>query len=402
MKSKDLILKEKTVLAKALIDAMKGENEEAAAKAFADFAESVQEDILESAKMYQQTQDAAILASRGVRQLTAKETKFYTDLIGAMKSANVQASFTGIENALPETVIDNVLLDIRQSHPLLDAIRFQNTSALTKIVVNKQGVQLATWGALGSEISKELSGAVGIIDLTACKLSAYLPVAKDMLNVGPQWLDAYVRATLSEAIAGGLESAIVDGTGNNQPIGMTRDVSDGVQVSGGVYPQKEQVTVTELSPEGYGEIIATLATAPNGGTRPVGEVLLVCNPVDYFTKIMPCVTVRSADGTYVNNAFPYPTRVIQSAALEEGNAVFGLADRYFMGVGVGGAGGKIEYSDHYHWLEDERVYLTRLYGNGRPLDDNAFVFADISGLAPTIGHVIVDEVKGTVTTKAQA
>ena len=32
---------------------------------------------------------------------------------------------------------------------------------------------------------------------------------------------------------------------------------------------------------------------------------------------------------------------------------------------------------------DERVYLTKLYGNGRPLDGNSFKRVDISGLKPT-------------------
>ena len=53
-------------------------------------------------------------------------------------------------------------------------------------------------------------------------------------------------------------------------------------------------------------------------------------------------------------------------------------------------------------MEDERVYLTKLYGHGEPLDNNAFVLCDISKLEPAIQEVNVKQVKGTVTTKAEA
>ena len=68
------------------------------------------------------------------------------------------------------------------------------------------------------------------------KLSAYMPISKDLVELGPTWMDAYVRATLSEAVALGLEVGIVDGDGKEKPIGMTSDVSDTANVQGGVYP----------------------------------------------------------------------------------------------------------------------------------------------------------------------
>ena len=77
-----------------------------------------------------------------------------------------------------------------------------------------------------------------------------------------------------------------------------------------------------------------------------------------------------------------------SAAVPNGKAVFGLASRYFMGMGTA-KGGKLEYSDEYKFLEDNRVYLIKMYGNGKPLDANAFVYADISGLLPTVQQVYV-------------
>lgn len=59
----------------------------------------------------------------------------------------------------------------------------------------------------------------------------------------------------------------------------------------------------------------------------------------------------------------------------------GMAKKYFAPIGMP-KDGRIEYSDEYHFLEDERVYLIKLYGNGMPKDNNAFLVLDISDLQP--------------------
>jgi hypothetical protein len=214
-------------------------------------------------------------------------------------------------------------------------------------------------------------------------------VSKDMLDAGPMWIDAYVRSTLSEAIALALETSIITGTGKDQPIGMDRNVADNVTVTGGVYPKKAPVVIGNLKPTTYGMLLSKLSEAPNGKTRVINEVLLIVNPKDYFTKVMPATTTLTPDGKYVNNVFPFPTRLEQSPAVDEGAAIFGLAKKYFMGIGTGGKGGKVEYSDEFKFLDDERVYLTKLHGNGRALDDNAFILLDITNLMPLIDGVEV-------------
>lgn len=399
MKSKDLIQQE---LKDNLVQAFKSDDENAIAQAFATFADTVQQNVMEDFAAYQKTQDSTILAKRGIHQLTSEENKFYQSIISAMNSSNPRQAVTDINIAFPETVIDNVIADIKTEHPLLSAINFTNTTILTKMIINKQGAQLATWGPLDSAITKELQGAIGKIDLTLCKLSAFMPISKDMLNVGPAWIDAYVRATLTEAIALALETAIVNGTGKNEPIGMNKSVADDVTVTAGIYPRKTKVAIADLSPTTYGSLLTTLATAPNDKTRPISNVLMIVNPKDYFSKVMTATTVRATDGTYTKNVFPFPTTVIQSPGVDEGEAIFGIANKYFMGIGAGSSGGKIEYSDEFKFLDDERVYLTKMYGNGRALDDNAFILADISKLKPATLQVSVKEVEGTVKTKEQA
>ena len=63
-----------------------------------------------------------------------------------------------------------------------------------------------------------------------------------------------------------------------------------------------------------------------------------------------------------------------------------------MAMGIG-EGGRIEYSDEYQFLEDERTYLIKLYGTGRPLDNNCFLLLDISDLESPLPEVIVANIE---------
>nr|DAL97484.1 MAG TPA: major capsid protein [Caudoviricetes sp.] len=398
MKNKDMLAMEKAQILQKMNAAIQGNDSEAFAKSFEELSMNIQENIMNEAGLIRQQADASILAARGVRQLTSEENEYYQKVIEAMKSSNPKQALTDLDVTLPKTTIDAIFEDLITDHPLLDAIQFQNTSGLIEMLLNANGVELATWGTLTAEITKELTSGFKKVNMSLSKLSAFLPVAKSMLDLGPAWLDRYTRDILSEALANGLESGIIAGTGKDMPIGMNRQVGEGVTVTGGVYPEKTTVAVTSLDPVSYGALLAKLAKGPNGKTRKINNVIMIINPVDYFKKVMPATTIRTPDGAYVNNVLPYPTLIIQSAQIAEGKAIIGLGKRYFMGIGTAKSG-KIEFSDEYKFLEDERVYLVKLYGHGEPLDNDAFIYADISGLTPLVQEV---KVVGTVATKEQA
>lgn len=354
--------------------------------ALKDYQKVITDEILAKYEISKDVLDSNILAARGIRQLTSEEKAYYKAIISAMKSANPQAAITNVNLDFPTTTINSVLEDIRTAHPLLDFIDFVNTSAVTKWIYNTQGEQSAVWGELGAEIVTELTGSIAQLNMTQCKLSAFFSISNDILELGPEWVDVYIRATLTEAYAVGLEAGVVDGTGKDQPIGMTRDVSDEAVVVGGVYPRKEAIEVTQLNPATVGGLLATLATAPNGKTRTVGRPILVVNPADYYSIVFPATTIRTVEGGYANNVLPIPVDIVQSTAVPSKHAIFGIARRYLMGIGLS-RNGRIETADQYRWLEDERVYKIKGFGNGRPKDNNAFLYLDITNLTPTYATV---------------
>lgn len=387
MKNLDKIKQEKDKLRSALADAIRANDETAIGEAMDGWMQFVSETVMDEAAGLVDATDRSILAARGIRQLTAEETKFYEGFIAAARG-DAQTVITNITSALPQTVIDSVMEDMKAAYPLLDMIDFTNTGAAIKWVLNAQGAQAATWDELNSAITKDLAGALNIVDLTQCKLSAYMFATQDMLALGPAWVDRYVRAILADALAAGLETGIVDGNGLKAPVGMTRNFTGNFNQSTG-YARKTAIAVTKLDPTTYGSLLKMLATdGLTSKPRAISRVILLVNPVDYFDKVMPATTVLTPLGTYVGGVLPFPTDIVQSVGVPSGKAVLGIAKKYFMGVGTG-KGGKLEYSDDYKFIEDLRTYKIKFYGTGRPYDINAFQFLDISGLTPVIPAVTV-------------
>lgn len=361
----------------ALQNAMAGEDEKAIQEAWLGFQQSIIDVVKQD---YEEAHgNQAILAQRGYRQLTQQEINYYNKLIEAGKSANPKQAMTGVMNIMPETIIEDVYKDLVQEHPLLSKINFVSVKYLTKWILNDHTVQTAVWGEINSAITEEITSAFKVIDVNQCKLSAFTVIEKDMLDLGPTFLDGYIRMFLKDALLTGLEKGIVDGTGKAQPIGLTRNVSKDVTVTGGVYPKKEKIEVTSFIPSAYGELLAKMVKNENGRNRKFDKVLMICNQTDYLRKVMPATTYLNAAGAYVNNLFPFPTDVEISNELDEGEAIVCLPDEYFMGIG-GAKEGVIEYSDDLKFLEDKRVYKIKMYGMGKAYDNTVSLLLDISNL----------------------
>ena len=370
--------------------AIKDGNTEEFSRSFDQMLECIQTDIQQKAdariEQMKTENDTTVLSARGVRQLTSKEREYYQKLTEAMKAPDPKQALTNANLVLPETIVDAVFDELQTSHPLLSHIQFMNTRGAIRMMMNTNGYQEAAWGQLCDEIVQELTSGFKEVDTGLLKLSAFMPVCKAMLELGPEWLDDFVRQVLYEAYANGLEAGTVAGDGNGKPIGMNRQVGDNVTVTGGVYPVKSPVAVSDMSPETVGNLLALLAVDPNGKARNVRDVILVVNPVDYFQRIMPATTIMTPNGTYANDVMPYPMTIIQSPAVDQGQAIIGLGYKYFAAIGTA-RDGRIEYSDHYHFLEDERVYLIKGYANGFPMDNNAFLVLDISAIQPAAWRV---------------
>ena len=353
--------------------AIESADSDAFAKVQMEMAKHIENRILEEAKSLrnEDLNDNAVMIQRGLNPLTRDEKEYYNEVIGA-------GGFAGVEKLMPPTVFERVFEDLKKEHPLLSKIKFENTTASTEWVSRNNDAEAAWWGTLTSTIAKKLEFAFKKEKTELYKLSAFVPVCKSMLDLGPQWIDKFVREILFESLAVALELAIVAGTGKEQPIGMMKNLSGAVVE--GVYPDKEAKAITDLKPKTLGKEI--MAPLTKDGKRTVSSVLMIVNPVDYWEKIFAATTVLTNTGTYVYGVLPIPADIVQSVAVPKGKMIAGMAKDYFMGVG---STQKIDFSDQYKFLEDERTYLAKQYANGKPQDNESFLVFDITNLdIPTV------------------
>lgn len=354
-------------------EALKGNDDEKITESLVRMAKGIQDNILKEAQkearsmITSEINDRNVLNKRGINTLTSEERKYYNAVIE-------KRGFTDLTVTFPNTVFDRVFEDLEQNHPLLSEIDFQNTTATTEWITRKSNCVAAWWGKLTDPIKKELENGFAKTKTEMYKLSAYMPVSKAMLDLGPEWLDRFVRAVLTESISIALELAIVAGTGKDQPIGMMKNLKGSVLE--GVYSDKDATALSDLTPATLGKSI--MAPLTKGGTRAVPSVLIIVNPLDYWEKIFSATTFLTQQGTYVYGIMPIPSKIIQSVAVPKGKLVAGMAKDYFMGIG---SSQNIEFSDEYKFLEDERTYLVKQYGNGYPKDNDSFLVFDISNLS---------------------
>lgn len=337
-----------------------GENIDVALSAFAD---NIQTQVLAEARTY--ADDKAVLANRSGMELTSEERKYFMAVIDAGDG------FSAVDQLVPATVINRVFDNLVADRPLLRAIDMVNVGLATEWIFSV-GVNPAFWGTLCSNIQELQDKGFRRVDINQMKLSAFMPVCKAFLELNsPEWLARYVVTVLTEAIQMALESAIVDGTGQNQPVGMRRSINN---VTSGVHNVTTAKEIAQLDPATSGEIMAALSkiTIEDGvvierNLNPA-DVALVVNPQTYWKRIFPMYTTQTLNGAYVQN-LPLPFNLIQSTAVPEDELVIGVARDYFFGLGMGT---RITSSDEYHFVEDERIYLAKMYGNGQPKFDGAF------------------------------
>ena len=99
-----------------LAEVVENGDADAVAQAFIEFAQGIEQSVLADAQEVMQRNDATILASRGVRQLTSEETNYYMQVIDAMRSSNPKQALADLDAVMPKTTIDAVFEDLNDNH----------------------------------------------------------------------------------------------------------------------------------------------------------------------------------------------------------------------------------------------------------------------------------------------
>lgn len=377
-------------LGRSIAEAYQSGDPEQQVSAWQSFCQHLTDQVRQDAAVLGERMDLETMQQRGYRALTQREEKWYQKVITAMTSNHPKQAFAEIISSneeadlMPTTIIEDVYRDLQVEHPLLAAIGIEYTGYIVKWVLNTHESQSAVYGDITDEITKEITSSFEVIDTHQNMLSCFAVIERGMLDLGPVWLDGYIRTCMTEAMALAMETAIITGSGVKCPIGMDRDLVAAHTDTAG-YTKKTATAVTSFSPEDYGALVASLAKTQSGKTRNVMQhkLGLICNAKDYLTKIMPATTLLTPTGQYVNNVLPIPTAIYPTTVLPEGTAILGLTDLYQLFAG-GSSDGVIEYDDSVKFFQNQRAFRIIQYHTGRPVDNTCFVLLDIRALEPLI------------------
>lgn len=340
--------------------------------AFDEMFNALQSDLTEkiSQEARNEVQDAQILSARGQNVLTSEERKFFNEAI----------EFGGFDedSILPVTTQERVFEDLKKEHPLLTAIGLKDLGAVTRFIYSDPNKAYA-WGYLFGEIKGQVSTAFREEQIGQLKLTAFAVIPKDMLELGPEWVERYVRELLVESYSVGLEYGLVNGRGPSQsePVGLMKDVDAD---TGAVTDKESQGTLT-FAPSQFGEIVAgelhdvikALSTDEKGKARKVlGKVAMIVNPVDAIS-VQARNTIQTANGQWVT-ALPYNIEVIESEEIPEKKALFFVKGEYLAAI----AGGyKLNRFDQTLAMEDAMLYTIKQFANGKPKDNKTALLYDL-------------------------
>lgn len=345
--------------------------EKETSEAMQNYFEVLRDDVANSVRkeVNDNMMDRSILQQRGQNVLTSEETKFF--------NAVVQDGGFNDDSILPVTTQERIFEDLTQEHPLLAAIGLQDLGAVTRYITSDPTKAFA-WGPLFGEIKGQVNAAFGEQTITQLKLTAFAAIPNDMIELGPEWIERYVRTLLVESYSVGLEYGFVNGRGpaSNEPIGLMKNVA-----SNGAVSDKTASGTLTFRPSQYGEVIAgelygvvnALSTDEEGNSRKVlNRIVMVVNPVDAIA-VQARNTIQTANGQWVM-ALPYNIRVVESEEVPVGKALFFVQGEYTAAL----AGGyKLKKFDQTLAIEDATLYTIKQFANGKPADNKTALVYDL-------------------------
>jgi hypothetical protein len=356
-----MAIQDKVTLAKALESGEVSQVE----LAMTQFAQETQEAILDKTKDLIGNQEALAQAS-GIK-LTGEERQYFMELIG---EDGKHVSENAVKT-VPTTIVNRVFDGLAKEHKLLGMVD-QAMVGLSTEWIFSIGVNPAQWGTICSDLKEILDKGFRKVSLGLFKLTAFMPVCKGLLDLNsPEWLAQYVITVIQESLAIAIEMAIIDGTGKEQPIGMRRSIKNKTSDEATVL---EATEIEKLDAQTSGNIMASLVEyeVETGvkKTRNVNpsDVVILVNPVTYWTKVFPMMTLQNLNGVYVQS-LPLQFEIVQSEVVPQDELIVGVAKDYFFGIGKGTV---LSQSDEVRFIQDERVYAGKFYGNGTPKFEGAF------------------------------
>ena len=315
--------------------------------------------------------DNRVLEARGIPTLTAEETKFYNE---AVKTGGFDS-----EVVWPETILERVFENLQKDHPILSIINFTPTVGRVKVIrARRTGV--AVFGPLHKDLEGQLDSKFGASEFVQLALTAFFLVSNDTLDLGPRWIDRFINLSLTEAVRDIWAEKIIAGTGNNEPIGLLKDL-DGA-VTAGVYPDKATAGTLTFGKDKIVTEVAGVMKKLSKFTYKVdetdegevkyrsvaGKVFLIVNPVNYW-DIVSRITFANLNNIY-GSAMPFidVKNIIESVDVPENKLIAFVEGEY---DATQSRAEKVSVYKETFAMKRATLYAVDMLGNGYPTNNEA-------------------------------
>lgn len=315
--------------------------------------------------------DNRVLEARGIPTLTAEETKFYNE---AVKSGGFNSDIVW-----PETILERVFENLQKDHPILSIINFTPTVGRVKVIrARRTGV--AVFGPLHKDLEGQLDSKFGASEFVQLALTAFFLVSNDTLDLGPRWIDRFINLSLTEAVRDIWAEKIIAGTGNDEPIGLLKDL-DGA-VTAGVYPDKATAGTLTFGKDKIVTEVAGVMKKLSKFTYKVdktdegevkyrsvaGKVFLIVNPVNYW-DIVSRITFANLNNIY-GSAMPFidVKNIIESVDVPENKLIAFVEGEY---DATQSRAEKVSVYKETFAMKRATLYAVDMLGNGYPTNNEA-------------------------------
>lgn len=315
--------------------------------------------------------DNRVLEARGITTLTAEETKFYNE---AVKTGGFDS-----EVVWPETILERVFENLQKDHPILSIINFTPTVGRVKVIrARRTGV--AVFGPLHKDLEGQLDSKFGASEFVQLALTAFFLVSNDTLDLGPRWIDRFINLSLTEAVRDIWAEKIIAGTGNNEPIGLLKDLDAAVTL--GVYKDKATAGTLTFGKDKIVTEVADVMKKLSKFTYKVdktdkgevkyrsvaGKVFLIVNPVNYW-DIVSRITFANLNNIY-GSAMPFidVKNIIESVDVPENKLIAFVEGEY---DATQSRAEKVSVYKETFAMKRATLYAVDMLGNGYPTNNEA-------------------------------
>lgn len=317
--------------------------------------------------------DANVLAARGIHSLTSSEVKYYNEV--------TKAAGFNVDVVMPETIIERVFEGIVEERPLLRLINFLPYTGKEKTIRGRR-VGKAVWGKLHRNLEGQLDSVFGATGNTIHNLTAYFVISNDTLDLGPKWVDRFVRLCLTEVTAEALEEAVVSGTGKDMPIGLIKDLDEPVVAQEYADKASETQKLTFADPKTMIDELTAVLKQFTEYTHKIGDddeegeikyrnvdgkVKLLVHPSNYLDIVGRAMILSENNGVY-NKALPHisVSDIYQSVFAPKDKVVAFLPAEYDASISHNN---RIYVYKETLAMSRATLYAVDMFADGRPMNN---------------------------------